>query len=68
MLSGLGCIELIAHYYADIYDADKRGLIIVIVLLSLTLMSVIFSYAESELSFVCVYVCLLMKRGMIVLS
>jgi hypothetical protein len=25
-LSGLGCIELIAHYYADIYDADKRGL------------------------------------------
>jgi hypothetical protein len=26
MLSGLGCIELIAHYYTDIYDADKRGL------------------------------------------
>ena len=27
MLSGLLFIELIAHYYADIYDADKRGLI-----------------------------------------
>jgi hypothetical protein len=26
MLSGLLFIELIAHYYADIYDADKRGL------------------------------------------
>jgi hypothetical protein len=26
MLSGLGFIELNAHYYADIYDADKRGL------------------------------------------
>jgi hypothetical protein len=27
ILSGLGFIELIAHYYADIiYDADKRGL------------------------------------------
>jgi hypothetical protein len=26
MLSGLGCIELIAHYYTDIYDADKRRL------------------------------------------
>jgi hypothetical protein len=25
MLSGLLFIELIAHYYADIYDADKRG-------------------------------------------
>jgi hypothetical protein len=28
MLSGLLFIELIAHYYADIYDADKRGLIL----------------------------------------
>jgi hypothetical protein len=26
MLSGLLFIELIAHYCADIYDADKRGL------------------------------------------
>jgi hypothetical protein len=26
MLSGLLFIELIAHYYADIYDADKWGL------------------------------------------
>jgi hypothetical protein len=26
MLSGVGCIESIAHYYADIYDADKWGL------------------------------------------
>jgi hypothetical protein len=25
-LSGLLFIELIAHYYADIYDTDKRGL------------------------------------------
>jgi hypothetical protein len=30
MLSGLLFIELIAHYYADIYDADKRGLISII--------------------------------------
>jgi hypothetical protein len=27
MLSGLLYIESIAHYYTDIYDADKRGLI-----------------------------------------
>jgi hypothetical protein len=27
MLSGLLFIKLIAHYYADIYDADKRGLL-----------------------------------------
>jgi hypothetical protein len=26
MLSGLLFIELIADYYADIYDADKQGL------------------------------------------
>jgi hypothetical protein len=26
MLSGLGFIELIAHYETDIYDANKRGL------------------------------------------
>jgi hypothetical protein len=26
MLSGLLFIELIAHYYADIHDAHKRGL------------------------------------------
>jgi hypothetical protein len=26
MLSGLRFIELIAHYYADIYEADKQGL------------------------------------------
>jgi hypothetical protein len=32
MLSGLLFIELIAHYYADIYDADKRGLILYCIL------------------------------------
>jgi hypothetical protein len=26
ILSDLGFIELIAHYYTDIYDADQRGL------------------------------------------